>query len=77
MSTKSDGVENDGFKIQILCKFQKCEEKVPPPSLLFFSDFFLGSKYKGRFKKTFFGGTVKELFTYIFEILIKFGFKFH
>ena len=47
--------------IQILCRFQKCKQKVPPPSLL--------SNEKSPFK------TVEELFAYIFGIYIKFGYK--
>ena len=51
--------------MKILCRFQKCKQKVPPPSPL----------KKVFFFKTylFFGGTVEERFAYIFGIYIKFG----
>ena len=58
---------------QILCRFQKCKQKVPPPSPLF------GQKKKTSLNDMFFfdqrGGTVEELFAYIFGIYIKFGYK--
>ena len=34
--TKLDRVKIDGFYIQIYCRFQKCNRKIPPPSLLIF-----------------------------------------
>ena len=76
-STKLDRVKIDGFKIQILFRFQKCKGKVPSLSLLkkccCFSKPTLGDQ--NLKKNFFFGGTVDELFAYSFGIYIKFGFK--
>ena len=69
--------------IQILCRFQKCKRKVPPPSPLSTQkspfttpkeDFShpLGGK---RVIFHFLGATVEELFDYIFGIYKRFGYK--
>ena len=65
--------------IQILCRFQKCKQKVPPPSSLkkvFFQNLPWGTKGKKIWKTNFFeGGRRRNLFTCIFGIYIKFGYK--
>ena len=56
--------------IQILCRFQKCKQKVPPLSLL--------SNEKLPFtppKEDFSHPLGVKLFAYIFGIYIKFGYK--
>ena len=64
-STESDEVKSMDSYIQILCRFQR---KVPPP-------FTLSTK---KFEKLGFFAVfleLEELFAYIFEIYIKFGYK--
>ena len=60
--------------IQMICRFQKCKQKVPLPSLLS-NENSPSTAPKKIFSHPLGGATVEELFSYIFGICIKFGHK--